>query len=194
MPIIVTKDKGVPRRLYGFREDEPRPKPKASDFVDPSVDPRVETTSPDEVIPDEEAAYAPEETELAPYTEPSVVDSPAGSDEMVSSTQETIQRSVSMAAMLSLPFFAYLTFSNRLPAWARVVSGMLGGGILLGEGGLLQTWSAKDAGEEPLFQGYPRRRRLKGFSTPFGEITFSGQRGLGDCGCGCGGKPGGCGG
>ena len=93
---------------------------------------------------------------------------------------------VSLGALLTLPFFAYLALSDRLPFWARLASGALGAKLLFGRGGLLQ-------GRIQLPYGY-QPRRLRGYATPFGRVTLSSSRGLAGCGCGCGGKPGGCGG
>lgn len=187
MPIVITREKGVPRRLYGFREDAPRPKPRASDLVHPDVEAVVE--EPDAVVYPEES-----EIDVSKATDPYVAVAPSEASDPVVDSTETVKRTVSMGTMLTLPFFAYLTFTTRLPLWARLVSGVIGAGLLVGEGGLLQTWSARDSGEEPLFQGYGRGRKLRGYHTPWGEVSFSSERGLGDCGCGCGGKPGGCGG
>lgn len=155
MSIYVTRNKGVPRRLnaYGLN------RPGVRDIVDATTAPVTEAAQPE--VPDYVDGSTSGSSEIVP---PPVVSATGISS-------DTVQQGAANLAVLMLPFFAYLTFfSNRLPGWARMTSALLGAGVLFADGGLVQSWSARNGGEQPLFQG------------------------MADCGCGCGGKPGGCGG
>lgn len=171
MPIVITKEKGVPRRLLGFSDD---------------VEADIETAVPEE--PSDAQVYDPEEVETNARADPYLVAAQEVPDEVVDTQEESSQGSIAMGTLLTLPFFAYLAWTPRLPTWARLVSGMLGAGLLFSENGPLHGFKMNSEN----YNGAPRRR-LRGYSTPFGEISFSQGRGLG-CGCGCNGKPGGCGG
>lgn len=146
MAVYVTRNKGVPRRLNAYT------------MRDVTSDPDVVDVPSSDV----ECATYPAPSD-PPWTEPPPPDVPAP-------CPDPAQQKTAHLSVLALPFFAYLTFSNRLPGWARMTSALLGAGVLFAEGGFIQSWVERQASEQPLFQG------------------------MGGCGCGCGGKPGGCGG
>lgn len=162
MSIVITKSKGIPKRLQGLGAVGD----VASDAADLAR--RGGALFQTEVAPFiqrvQQATSQPAPTPTAIMTEPS-------------KTVQLVQRTSATFAVLSLPFFAYLAFSPRLPGWARLFAAGLGVGALTSQGGLIQTWAARDAGapQEAVFQGY------RGLTN-----------GPGGCGCGCDGGPGDC--
>lgn len=128
---VVTNRKGVPRRLRGFSDE------------------------------DAETVDHPFRTDCAPSTDlpvpdPGIIDpSQITVDPSVTGlTTDYVTKGTAALAMVSLPFFAYLTFTPRLPGWARAAAMLLGTGVLFAEGGLLQSWNAKNSDDQPLFQGF----------------------------------------
>lgn len=72
--------------------------------------------------------------------------SPFG-DVSVSQRQLTVHKTTELLSVLAVPFYAYLVFNKNLPTWARLLSGVIGIGVIAVDGGLLATWSAKERGE-----------------------------------------------
>ena len=52
-----------------------------------------------------------------------------------------------LSVYLQLPFMVFLATRRELPAWARLGCVGIAVAILIIDGGLLQTWKAKERGE-----------------------------------------------
>lgn len=132
---VITRSRSVPRRLRGFAEDD------------------AEVINGDEVV---DAPTCSQTSAPGSMMDPGIVDpSQISVDPSVTGlSTDYVAKGTATLAMLSLPFFAYLTFTPRLPGWARAAAMLLGTGVLFAEGGLIQSWSAKDSNDQPLFQGF----------------------------------------
>lgn len=76
----------------------------------------------------------------------------AMSDMVISDRQLAVHRLTEAASIfIQVPFMIWLASNKNLPGWARFLSGALAVGALVVDGGLLQTWAAKERGERGIW-------------------------------------------
>ena len=64
---------------------------------------------------------------------------------------EVHKRTEFIGAYVGTPFFVWLAFNKKLPGWARATAVLFAIGSVWVDGGLLQTWKAKERGEKGLW-------------------------------------------
>ncbi len=160
MSIMITKSKNVPRRLYGFGDSDD----DDSNFVDMEAEP-TSTFTP--TVPTDVSA---------PY--PSFLPPELDTSQPIAIVKTVVKRATTPYVVV--PFLAYAALTDKLPVWARLVSALIGAGVMMhffDAGGSVTTSTDGLTPCQPYGLSYGRS---------YGEIAFKGGRGLGcgaDCGC-----------